>query len=49
MSHLADRLVRTSFADGLTDEHVDRAIEMLMAPMPALVTATPEAVARFAP
>lgn len=29
MAHLAHRLVRTSFASGLTDEHVERTVWML--------------------
>jgi len=39
MGHLADRLVKTTFAEGLRDEHVDTAIAMLRAPMPVIVLA----------
>lgn len=31
MAHLSDRLVRTTWQDGLQDEHVEQAIEMLTA------------------
>jgi hypothetical protein len=41
MVHLADRLVKTSFETGLLDEHVDRAIAMLVAAPPLLVTPDP--------
>ena len=37
MAHLADRLVKTSFDNGLTDADVDRAIAMLRAPPPLIV------------
>ena len=37
MAHLADRLVKKSFATGLLDEHVDLAIAMLSEPMPLIV------------
>ncbi len=44
ISPLTDRLVKTEFATGLLDEHVDRAIEMLRTPPPLLVTPAPEDV-----
>lgn len=46
-SAVADRLVRTDFDNGLTDDHVDRAIEMLNGPQPLVVTPSPDAILRF--
>lgn len=37
MAHLMDRLIKTTFDDGLLDEHVDRAVTMLCEPQPLLV------------
>lgn len=37
MAHLMDRLVKTTFANGLTDADVDRAIEMLRKPLPLII------------
>ena len=37
MAHLADRLVKTDFATGLLDEHVDRITELLDRPAPLIV------------
>jgi HAD domain in Swiss Army Knife RNA repair proteins len=37
MAHLMDRLVQTTTKDGLQDEHVERAIEMLTEPPPLIV------------
>jgi hypothetical protein len=47
MTPLMDRLVKTEFATGLLDEHVDRAIAMLREPPPLLVTPTAEDVERL--
>jgi len=41
MAHLRDRLIKTEFATGLLDEHVDRAIAMLRAPMPLILLPKP--------
>jgi hypothetical protein len=47
MSHLAHRLVKTTMARGLLDEHVDRVVEMFQS-APSLVSAPSIAdVARF--
>lgn len=47
MSHLVDRLVKTEFAHGLLDEHVERAVEMLNRPLPLIVEPTTEDVRRL--
>lgn len=49
MAHLADRLIKTSFDDGLLDSHVDRAVTMLRAPMPLVVLASQVVTPRFTP
>jgi hypothetical protein len=46
MFPLMDRLIKTSMDTGLTDEHVERAVEMLNAPTPLLVVPTAEEVSR---
>ena len=47
MNHLMDRLIKTSMASGLLDEHVERAIEMLNASPSLLVIPTAEQVNRL--
>lgn len=49
MAHLADRLIKTSFDEGLQDSHVDRAVAMLRTPMPLVVLASQAATPRFTP
>ncbi len=47
MAQLADRLVQTSMKQGLTEEHVETAISMLLKPLPLIVQPTPEMLVRF--
>ncbi len=41
MAHLMDRLIKTSFKDGLTDVDIDLAIEMLRKPLPLIILPKP--------
>jgi hypothetical protein len=47
MAHLADRHIKTKFETGLTDEDVDRAIDMLNQPVATILAASAEDVLRF--
>jgi len=47
MRHLADRLIKTNFAEGLLDEHVERAIAMLKSPPAILAAPAPDDIERF--
>ena len=47
MEHLGDRLVKTTFQDGLQDEHVEKAAALLAAARSALVVPTSDMIVRF--
>jgi hypothetical protein len=47
MGHLDDRLIKTTFEQGLQDEHVDRAVTMLSQPMPLIVTSASDILGRI--
>jgi len=49
MAPLSDRLVKTHFATGLLDEHVERIVKMLSEPMPSIVKPTAEDLELFDP
>jgi len=46
MAPISDRLVQTTFAEGLLDSHVEKALEVLQIPMP-MVAIPPEADAEY--
>jgi HAD domain in Swiss Army Knife RNA repair proteins len=47
MRHLKDRLVKTTFAEGLLDEHVERAVKMFKSPPALFASPSAEDIEQF--